>query len=178
MPATGKFFSIITNVISPSSFGSIKITSPSVFTPPLIDPALLATNYDLATLREGVKVGYELMRSHSMSSDFIVAPWGGLADALNVGTDAAIEAFVANYTTTVWHPTGSVLMTKPNGQDGVLDPECNVIGTVGLRVVDASSFVCRSAHSRVNSKLTEYHIASHPRIECSGCRLLRSRTCG
>jgi choline dehydrogenase-like flavoprotein len=141
-PTTGKYFTVITNVAAPAAFGNVTITSKDAFTSPTINPNLLGTAYDVATMREAIKSSAAIASSNALKSNFILQPYGQLATVLADGSDAAIEAYAQGFTTTVWHPACSTRMTTANGKDGVLNPSLQVIGTAGLRVVDAGSFVC------------------------------------
>ena len=62
----------------------------------------------------------------------------------NAKTDAQIEAFIRANAGSVNHVSGTVAMGKRGSASkgcGALNPDLTVKGTVGLRVVDASSFV-------------------------------------
>ncbi|KAI0041583.1 GMC oxidoreductase [Auriscalpium vulgare] len=135
-PSSGQFFSLFTNVVSPSSRGTIKLNTTSPFDAPLIDPGLLSSDFDIFTMREAIKAGKQFLGAKSFDG-FILEPFGAFADAV---TDDQIEAYARNFTTTVWHPTCSASMTARNSSQGVLNPDLTVKGTVGLRVVDASAF--------------------------------------
>nr|WP_242050717.1 GMC oxidoreductase [Oculatella sp. FACHB-28] len=59
-----------------------------------------------------------------------------IAPGAEVQSDEALEAYIRNNGSTVWHPVGTCKM----GIDpmAVVDPELRVYGVEGLRVVDAS----------------------------------------
>ncbi|KAI0067080.1 alcohol oxidase [Artomyces pyxidatus] len=135
-PSTGNYFSLFTNVVSPSSRGSITLSSTSVFDSPNIDPGLLNSPFDIFTMREAIKAGKQFMTAKAFKG-FILEPFGEFADAK---TDAEIEAYARKFSTTVWHPTSSASMTSWSSTNGVLNPDLTVKCTVGLRVVDASAF--------------------------------------
>ncbi|VDB96679.1 unnamed protein product [Peniophora sp. CBMAI 1063] len=137
-PAQGGYFTIFANVVSPASRGSLSINSTDPFVQPLLNPGILADDFDLVTMREAIKAGAAFANASSFS-DFLVEPIGPYADAIK-GGDAAIEAYAKNLTTTVWHITSSLSMTSEKSKDGALNPDLTVKGTVGLRVVDASAF--------------------------------------
>ncbi|KAI0044504.1 GMC oxidoreductase, partial [Auriscalpium vulgare] len=68
---------------------------------------------------------------------YILGPFGALA---NVTTDADIDAYAREGSTTIWHPTGTARMAAAGAKEGVVGPDLRVRGTRGLRVVDASVF--------------------------------------
>jgi len=137
---SGRYLTIITNAVSTASFGNITINSASPFDSPVINPNFLGEYYDVATLREGVKAAQRLTQSKAFTDHFIVEPIESLVKAV-AGGDESIEAAAREESTTTWQPMGSTPMTKAGGTGGVLDPTLKVLGTVGLRVVDAGAFV-------------------------------------
>ncbi|KZV75707.1 GMC oxidoreductase [Peniophora sp. CONT] len=137
-PATGGYFTVFTNVVSPASRGSLTLNSTSPWVQPLVNPGILADPLDLVIMREAIKAGAAMANASSFK-DFLVEPIGPYAEALAKG-DAGIEAYAKNLTTTVWHITSSLSMTSEKSTDGALNPDLTVKGTVGLRVVDASAF--------------------------------------
>lgn len=134
--------------MSPASRGSLTLNSTNPFVQPLLNPGILADDFDLITMREAIKAGAAFANASSFS-DFLVEPIGPYATALQ-GGDAAIEAYAKNLTTTVWHITSSLSMTSEKSTDGALNPDLTVKGTSGLRVVDASAFVRRRCFPWLN----------------------------
>ena len=122
--------------------------SASPFDAPLIDPALLATDADLAVMRESVKFAREYVAT-SAFSDYVISEYGAFAEAQ---TDEEIDAFIRENGDTIDHPTGTAAIGK--GRHGALDAHLRVKGTKGLRVVDASAFV--SAHLDSTDQIADY----------------------
>ncbi|KAI0049315.1 GMC oxidoreductase [Auriscalpium vulgare] len=135
-PSTGNFFSLFTNVVSPSSRGTVTLKSSSPFDSPVIDPGLLNSDFDIFTMVAAIKSGQQFLAAKSFSG-FILEPVGEYANAI---TDAQLEAYARKFSTTVWHPTSTASMTSTSSSAGVLNPDLTVKGTIGLRVVDASAF--------------------------------------
>jgi choline dehydrogenase len=83
-------------------------------------------------LVEGIKLIRQLFE-HSAFDEFRGKE---IAPGANVTGDEAIETYVRDGCSTVWHPVGTCKM----GTDrmAVVDPELRVHGIEGLRVVDAS----------------------------------------
>ena len=120
--------------------GNVTLKSADPFDAPLINPALLGNEVDLAIMREGVKAAREFVKAPAWKG-YIISEFGEFANAT---TEEALNEYIRNNSGTVDHPVGSVAMGKD--ESAPLTPDLKVRGTVGLRVVDASAFV--SADSR------------------------------
>ena len=55
-----------------------------------------------------------------------------------VNSNSALETFVRENCTTIFHPVGTAKMGPDNDPTAVVDQYCRVRGVEGLRVVDAS----------------------------------------
>ncbi|KAF5362811.1 hypothetical protein D9757_013669 [Collybiopsis confluens] len=62
-PPTGNYLSMTTVVVSPASRGSITINSTNPFTPPLIDPGYLTAEFDVAAMKEALKITYTFLNA-------------------------------------------------------------------------------------------------------------------
>lgn len=135
------------------SVGNITLQSSSPFDPPVINPNLLATRFDILTMVSAIKSARRFMSASSWNG-WILEEYGEFAQAI---TNAEIEEYARNNSATVFHPCCTAAMepdvysvtgTNTTGQEygsgrrgGVLKSDLTVKGTVGLRVVDASAFV-------------------------------------
>lgn len=133
-PTTGHFMTIASNLITPTSRGSITLASTNPFDAPYIDPALLNSDFDIFTIREGVKAALRFAAAPAWK-DYVIEPFGALAEAK---TDAQIEAYARNHAATVFHPFSTAFMSPNGSSHGVVNPDFGVKKTVGLRIVDAS----------------------------------------
>ncbi|KAH8987297.1 aryl-alcohol-oxidase from pleurotus Eryingii, partial [Lactarius akahatsu] len=133
-PTTGHFMTIASNLITPTSRGSITLASANPFDAPNIDPALLNSDFDIFTIREGVKAALRFAAAPAWK-DYVIGPFGALAEAK---TDAQIEAYARNHAATVFHPFSTAFMSPNGSPHGVVNPDFGVKKTVGLRIVDAS----------------------------------------
>ncbi|WP_375449159.1 GMC family oxidoreductase [uncultured Nostoc sp.] len=106
--------------------------SPDPKDPPTIRMNYLQSQADVQKLVEGVK----LIRQLFQTSAFDNFHGEEIAPGSHVQSDAALEAYIRDTCSTVWHPVGTCKM----GIDpmAVVDPELRVHGVEGLRVVDAS----------------------------------------
>jgi choline dehydrogenase-like flavoprotein len=117
----------------PYSRGSVKAASSSIFDAPIADAGFLRNPLDVALLREGVKFTRTLAATEAISAlqPFEVVP------GADVTSDADLDAFVRQSSSTLFHPVGSCKM-GPRLEGGVVDNELRVYGVTGLRIVDAS----------------------------------------
>ncbi|KAF8971824.1 hypothetical protein BDZ97DRAFT_1693110 [Flammula alnicola] len=137
-PASGSFFTIVTALLTPTSRGTVTITSTDPFAKPVIDPKFLTTAFDVFGMREAVKAIFRFVSAPAWA-DYIIGPFDALAKAT---TDGAIDAYVRGLAASIFHPFGTVTMTTTGASTskGVLNPDLTVKGADGLRVVDASVF--------------------------------------
>ncbi|KAJ6551630.1 aryl-alcohol oxidase-like protein [Mycena capillaripes] len=141
----GHFFSINTAVVSPMSRGSVKLNSSDPLGPPLIDPGLLRSDFDVLAMREGIK----------MARKFVTAPvWKSYIleehpDLANATTDSALEEYIRNTGGTSSHLVGSAAMSARDAGYGVVNPDLLLKGATGLRIIDASVLpIVPSAHTQ------------------------------
>ncbi|KAF8876867.1 aryl-alcohol-oxidase from pleurotus Eryingii [Infundibulicybe gibba] len=134
IPPQGHFLAAGGIVLNPTARGSIKINSSDPFAAPIIDPALLGSEFDRITLREAMKSIKKFYTSAAWNG-YVLAPTGGFENAID---DASIDKYNQENTQTIFHPVGSLSMSPKGSQKGVVDPDLTVKKVVGLRVVDAS----------------------------------------
>lgn len=121
------------------------LASNDPFDKPLINPALLTTEFDTATLIQSVKDTYTLLSTPAWSG-FIAGPYGPL---VNVTTDELLLEYTRNHTVHLSHPVGTAAMSPPKADWGVVNPDLTLKGAKGLRIVDASIFVSYISHPYV-----------------------------
>lgn len=151
--------------------GTVKLRSSNPFDKVIINPQYLTTDFDVFTMRESVKAVKSFVSAKAWS-DYIIAPFGELA---NANTDAEIDQFVRDTTTTIFHPTGTAAMSSTNSKTGVVNPDLTVKGADGLRIVDASAFVstilscCVSSYQLMACITAIRPQWSHPRAHLPFC---------
>ncbi|KAJ6535897.1 pyranose dehydrogenase [Mycena vulgaris] len=139
----GHFFSIGTAAVSPMSRGSVTINSSNPFDPPLIDPGLLASDFDLRALREGIKMARRFVAARAWAG-YILNPVGALANAT---TNAELDTVIRATAGSASHLVGTAGMSARDAAYGVVDPDLLVKGARGLRIIDASVLpIVPSAH--------------------------------
>ncbi len=114
------------------NIGSVGLRTPDPKDTPMLRMNYLQNETDVKKLVEGIK----LMRQLFHSNFFDEFRGAEIAPGAEVQSDEALEAYIRNNCSTVWHPVGTCKM----GIDpmAVVDPELRVHGVEGLRVVDAS----------------------------------------
>ncbi|KAJ9606037.1 hypothetical protein H2200_009886 [Cladophialophora chaetospira] len=132
VPFDGTHIGAIMGVMSPTSRGKISISSASALDPPVIDPNFNATEVDRRLMRYGFRRLLKLVKdslSDVVESENPPPPFQALPDG---SSDSEIDERVRSEGRTFFHAGGSASMGS------VVDTELRVIGTNGLRVVDAS----------------------------------------
>jgi choline dehydrogenase-like flavoprotein len=88
-------------------------------------------------MREGIRSARRLY-STPIFKDSVL---GTALPGKEVVSDEDLDVYIRNITTTFTHSAGSAAMSSRGASWGVIDPDCRVKGTDGLRVVDASVLV-------------------------------------
>jgi 4-pyridoxate dehydrogenase len=132
-PAYQDSFGLRPVMLHPESRGVVRLRSSDPSAPVRIVQNFLATDADVRTIREGVKLGRDLAGRKSLDG------YRGreTSPGRECRTDAEIDAFVRRTAITAHHPCATCAMGA--GEDAVLDPSLRVRGVEALRVVDASA---------------------------------------
>lgn len=132
--------------VQPESRGHVSLSSADPFAAPLIHQNFLSSDKDWESLRAGIKIARKVASQPSMQP-FIEAEFFPGNDAQS---DAAVDEHIRKTSITVHHPAGTCRMGVDSAS--VVDPELNVRGISGLRVVDASvmpDLVCGNINAAV-----------------------------
>ena len=121
-------------LLRPESRGEVRLASADPRAALTIRQNFLATENDWAVLRDGIRLVQDVGRQASVAS-FIDKE---LAPGPNASR-AAIDAHIRATGITVHHPLGTCRMGPASDRMSVVDPQLRVLGTEGLRVVDASA---------------------------------------
>ncbi|KAI0063373.1 alcohol oxidase [Artomyces pyxidatus] len=137
-PATGHYLMFSSNLVSPTSRGSVTLTSSNPFAFPSIDTGFLTSAFDIFAITEAVKAAKRFMAAPAWKG-YVTGRYEGTGFA-DANTDAEIAEYARNNAATVFHPTGTAMMSPYGANHGVTNPDLTVKNTLGLRVVDASVF--------------------------------------
>ena len=125
-------FTLTVTPMHPTSRGSVRLTGPTLTSPPAIDPALLGTVDDLEVMVEGIRAAREVVARADLAAWDVteVLPGPG------VDSGAALADYARQVTQTYYHPVGTCRLGTD--ERSVVDERLRVRGVAGLRVVDAS----------------------------------------
>lgn len=133
--------------------------SPDMEGMPVIEMDWLQHSSDRIRLRQGVRLALDLAQSKEMSAVLENPVEIILPDSFSLqidSTDEEIDAWVATHVTTSHHQSSTCRIGDPDDPNAVCDENGLVLGTQGLRVVDASSMPdC----PRANTQVTTYMMA-------------------
>ncbi|KAF5353144.1 hypothetical protein D9758_008758 [Tetrapyrgos nigripes] len=142
IPPTSNFITVSPNLLTPTSRGLLTINSSNPLDRPVINLNLLASEFDVFAMREGVKAIQRLL-STTPFQGFI------LQSTPNPMTDEEIDQFVRESVSAGLHPVGSASMSPKGADWGVVDPDLKLKGAKGVRIVDASVLpLVPSAHTQ------------------------------
>ncbi len=130
---------ILVSAFQAWSQGRVMITSRDPAIDPQVDECMLADGRDLVRLRDGVWRLFELAWQPAMS---------GIAERVTAGltgqsteefsSDAAIDAWLMAEASDAQHASGTCRMGSANDPRSVVTPDCRLLGSDCLRVIDAS----------------------------------------
>jgi len=132
-PAYEDGFGLRPVMLHPESRGTVRLRSSDPAARVRIFQNFLATDADVRTIREGLKMARDVATRKGLDRfrgrETVPGP--------TCRSDAEIDAFVRRTAITAHHPCATCAMGS--GEDAVLDPTLRVRGVEGLRVADASA---------------------------------------
>ncbi|KAF8896765.1 GMC oxidoreductase-domain-containing protein [Gymnopilus junonius] len=139
-PATGNYITIVTGVSSPSSRGSVTLTSSDPFIFPNIDTAFLKEPLDAQLMLTAIRSAEDLVNTPPFRNNgFIIQPAFGVLGKAR--TDEDVIAYARSEVTTYYHPCGTAKLGQSSDTTAVVDSKLLLKGALGVRIVDASVFV-------------------------------------
>ncbi|KAG7094104.1 hypothetical protein E1B28_007721 [Marasmius oreades] len=137
VPRTGNYLTILTSVVSVTSLGQVTLRSSNPFDPPVINPNIFSTPYDIDSMVQVMKDAEDLLNFNATDS-----PWKDyIISKLNpFTTDAERADYARNNSVSISHGSGTVRMGSQHDHEAPVDSSLRVKGVKGLRVVDASVF--------------------------------------
>lgn len=118
----------------PESRGTARLASSDPNAAPVIDPNYLATDHDWHVMREGLKLGRELLAQPAFKDFHVREDLPGK----HVKTDADWNDFIREDASSAYHPCGTARMGTAGDDRAVVDLNLKFNGIEGLRIVDAS----------------------------------------
>lgn len=127
-------------LITPESRGTVTITSADASVAPAIDPQWFTNQADMDVMVAGFKRARAFWATDALQNFTTGAEKFPGLDVVSSDSDADIEAFIRRSFNTLWHAACTCAMGTADDANAVVDPQAQVIGVTGLRVVDASAF--------------------------------------
>ncbi|KXT02050.1 hypothetical protein AC578_6529 [Pseudocercospora eumusae] len=131
-------FSLLTELFSPRSKGSVALKSNSPHDNPIIDCNFLADPLDLLVLTEGVRLGNDIVMQGKGTKDIVKGSWPAHLSHHKFSTREEWLPYVKNDATTCYHAAGTAKIGHADDKFAVLDEKLRVRGVQGLRVADCS----------------------------------------
>ena len=127
-------FAVRIVLLHPESRGQVELRSSKPGQLSVIRQRFLSVDRDWNVLRTGVKMAHEVVSRKTMSP-FLGRRTGSLSSAM---TDKDINRYIRATAITMHHPLGTCRMGLASDPSAVVNPDLQVLGVDGLRVVDAS----------------------------------------
>lgn len=118
----------------PQSRGNVRLRSSDPSHALLIDPNYLATDQDKYEMREGLKLGRDLLAQPAFKEFHQREDLPGI----QVRTDTELDAFIKQDASSAYHPCGTARMGCEDDERAVVGLDLNFKGINALRIVDAS----------------------------------------
>lgn len=140
----------IPSLLDPKSRGFVRldgVNGPKAFDNPYIFFKYLFEQYDRIALRQAMQIMQKLVNSPTWKAacaEFIRLPLDDCDKYTDVTSDEYCDCYLGPMGATVYHPVGTCKMGKkwtPRKNElakSVVNPECQVHGTYGLSIADAS----------------------------------------
>lgn len=131
-------FSIICELFSPRSKGTVKLQSKSPADNPVVDHNYLADPLDVTVLSEACAFGNEIVTKGKGTKSILKGSWPETLTHHTYTHRDEWKDFVKQNATTCYHPGGTAKMGNDDDPFAVLDARLRVRGVKGLRVADCS----------------------------------------
>ncbi|PWY80106.1 GMC oxidoreductase [Aspergillus eucalypticola CBS 122712] len=131
-------FSIIAELFSPRSRGSVTLKSKDPLEKPVVDCNYLADPLDLLVLTEACRFANEIITKGAGTKDIVKGSWPPNLTHHTYTKREEWIPYVKEHATTCYHAGGTCAMGPDGDTNAVLDNKLRVRGVAGLRVADCS----------------------------------------
>ncbi|PYH40568.1 GMC family oxidoreductase [Aspergillus saccharolyticus JOP 1030-1] len=131
-------FSIIAELFSPRSRGSVTLSSKDPHDNPIVDCNYLSDPLDLLVITEACKFANEIIMKGAGTKDIVKGSWPPSLTHHAYTEREQWVPYVKEHGTTCYHAGGTCAMGKDSDPNAVLDNRLRVRGVSGLRVADCS----------------------------------------
>ncbi|MGI9366889.1 MAG: choline dehydrogenase, partial [Rhizobiaceae bacterium] len=135
-PAEGHGFQAHVGPMRSKSRGHIKLTSADPADPPQIQFNYMSHEEDFEDFRHCIRLTREIIGQEAFD------PYRGeeIAPGKPVQSDEQLDDYIREHVESAYHPCGTAKMGAVSDPLAVVNPQCQVIGVEGLRVIDTSIF--------------------------------------
>lgn len=123
----------------PESRGTLRLASADPNDAPLIDPNYLATERDRREIRDGLKIGREVLAQQAFKEFHRREDLPGSS----IRTDAELDEFIRHDASSAYHPVGTARMGADGDERAVVDLQLKFRGIDGLGALDRASNLVR-----------------------------------
>ncbi|MEM7303651.1 MAG: choline dehydrogenase [Pseudomonadota bacterium] len=135
-PSEGHGFQAHVGPMRSKSRGTVRLSSSEVTAAPEIHFNYMSHEEDWQDFRHCIRLTREIFEQNAFD------PFRGreISPGDHVVSDEALNAHIAEHAESAYHPCGTARLGRADDPQAVVDPECRVIGTQALRVIDTSIF--------------------------------------
>ncbi len=130
---------LLPTLLRPKSRGFVQLRTNNPFDPPVIEPNYLQHPDDIKTFVAGMKLGLKLTETQAFKErNMFVVVEKHHCGSFKPFTDGYLKCIIQNWSTTVYHQSGTCKMGPSTDPLAVVDSQLRVRGFKNLRVIDAS----------------------------------------
>jgi choline dehydrogenase len=157
---------IAVSVYQAFSQGHVRITTSDPEIDPEVEERMLSDSRDLVRMRDGVHRLREICLQPDVTAIAHRVDYGTTGRSMDQPfSDAELDDWLFAECSDAQHASGTCRMGAPDDPRSVVDPDCRVLGTTGLRVIDASIM---PEVPRANTHLTTVAIAERMAARLKG----------
>ena len=135
-PVAGHGFQAHVGPMRSKSRGTVRLASADPLDSPTIRFNYMSHEDDWSDFRHCIRLTREIFAQSAFD------PYRGeeISPGAELQSDAELDAHIRQHAESAYHPCGTAKMGAADDPMAVVDPQCRVIGTEGLRVIDTSIF--------------------------------------